>query len=171
MPAHSAKFGFQQHINFFSILFNQTSYVTLSTSDRYFETNTVLDRSSWAKFFFYTKLTVSGRFYIVDGFQFATERGSWVVRFNLNNFSSDTRLSCSTLLLSSSFFLQTTSSSFKSSVWLERELSDFTGLNFLGLSDTRRLLLDYFEEKKTWQTHISNDKNYNNLIYDVTLAY
>ena len=60
---------------------------------------------------------------------------------------------------------------YASCVWLERELSDFTNINFIGLTDTRRLLLDYFEEKTLWETHISNDKNYNNTIYDILLAY
>lgn len=63
------------------------------------------------------------------------------------------------------------SSVFRSTEWLERELTDFTGFNFCGLTDTRRLLLDYFEERQTYQTHVSNDKNYNNVFYDISLAF
>lgn len=83
----------------------------------------------------------------------------------------DSRFSCVTFIDSASFCVPSSSYSFKSTIWLERELSDFTGLNFENLLDTRRLLLDYFEDKQMQQTHISNDKNYNNVIYDVSLAY
>ena len=53
----------------------------------------------------------------------------------------------------------------------KQEGNNFTNINFVGLTDTRRLLLDYFEEKASWSTHISNDKNYNHILYDITLSY
>jgi hypothetical protein len=31
--------------------------------------------------------------------------------------------------------------------------------------------LDYFEPKGLLQTHISNDKNYNNLVYDTNIVF
>jgi len=60
---------------------------------------------------------------------------------------SDNRCSVYTNVSRDDFSLLTITSVFKSSVWLERELADFTGLNFIGLLDTRRLLLDYFEQR------------------------
>jgi Ni,Fe-hydrogenase III component G len=48
----------------------------------------------------------------------------------------------------SSLYNDSVSKIIPSSVWLERELSDFSGLSFFGLIDTRRLLLDYLETKQ-----------------------
>ena len=93
------------------------------------------------------------------------------MQFNLTTMLEDERLSLYTTVSQTDFALTTTTTIYPSSVWLERELGDFTGLNFLGLVDTRRLLLDYFEPKMSWQTHISNDKNYNESLYDISLSY
>lgn len=84
---------------------------------------------------------------------------------------ADERVTVHTSVRPSSYFIPTVSTIYKSCVWLERELSDFTNINFLGLTDTRRLLLDYFESKQAWSTHISNDKNFDNTLYDVCLSY
>jgi len=61
---------------------------------------------------------------------------------------SDARSSVVTKLSTKNFSILTTSTIYHSSIWLERELSDFTGIDFKGLTDTRRLLLDYFEDKR-----------------------
>jgi Ni,Fe-hydrogenase III component G len=79
----------------------------------------------------------------------------------------DTRLSIFTCLSSLSPQVNSVSTVFSSTVWLERELQEFSGISFLGLSDTRRLLLDYLEHKGFCQTHLGNDKNFNNNFYDV----
>ena len=109
--------------------------------------------------------------YVADGLQFPTAVGSWVVQFNTNGMLTDSRLHLATVLPVSDYSLITSSTLFRSSTWLERELSDFTNIYFSGLTDTRRLLLDYFEEKQVCQTHVSNDKNFNNNLYDVNLSY
>jgi hypothetical protein len=109
--------------------------------------------------------------YVVDGVQYKAGLTNWLVQFNTNTMMSDNRAAVYTLLPASSLALVSTSKTFASSVWLEREISDFTGINFLGLVDTRRLLLDYFEPKQVWQTHISNDKNFSNTLYDVFLVF
>jgi NADH:ubiquinone oxidoreductase subunit C len=56
---------------------------------------------------------------------------------------------------------------FKSAAWLERELSEFSGVVFCGLLDTRRLLLDYTEPKRLTLSHVSNDKNFDSMFYEV----
>lgn len=160
-------------VNFGSttLLLTQTLFVGSQSSDRYLSYFFFIDKNLWSKFFFYSLLNVGVRCGVVDGIQFDSASSHWSVQFNLTSFSTDRRFSCITLLTRSGFYLTTTAWSYKSSIWLERELSDFTGLNFKGLVDTRRLLLDYFEEKHVWQSHISNDKNYNNLFYDITLSF
>jgi len=48
---------------------------------------------------------------------------------------------------------------FKSTIWLERELSEFTGLFFIRAVDSRKLLLDYLDvKKKKTNLHFSNTK-------------
>ncbi len=64
------------------------------------------------------------------------------INLNLNNLTS---LTYSNIFLGCS--------------WLERELSEFIGIKFSKLRDTRRLLLDYSVKKGL------NIKNYNKIIY------
>lgn len=59
----------------------------------------------------------------------------------------DNRTNIHTVIALKDFSLNSVSSVYQSCIWLERELSDFTNINFIGLTDTRRLLLDYFEKK------------------------
>lgn len=135
--------------------------------------NTVfVERVFWAKFLLLTKLTLPNKLtYIADGLQFSTAACSWVVQFNTNNMLSDTRVHVVTSLPLDDYTLISSTTLFRSSIWLERELSDFTNIHFTGLLDTRRLLLDYFEEKQVCQSHVFNDKNFNNNLYDVSLSY
>ncbi len=113
-----------------------------------------------------TKLNI-----LVDGAQFNLNADTWVVQYNLVHMLNDNRLSVYTTIHVGDYSLPSLSTVYKSCIWLERELSDFTNLNFLGLKDTRRLLLDYFEIKSNWQTHVNNDKNFNEVLYDIMLSY
>lgn len=135
--------------------------------------NTVfVERIFWAKFLLLTKLTLPNKLtHVADGLQFPTTANSWVVQLNTNSMLSDTRVHVVTSLPSDDYTLITSTTLFRSSIWLERELSDFTNIHFTGLLDTRRLLLDYFEEKQVCQSHVSNDKNFNNNLYDISLNF
>jgi NADH:ubiquinone oxidoreductase subunit C len=105
--------------------------------------------------------------YVVDGLIFVSHLTKLVTQFNLNRMVDDSRLSIFTCLSSLLPQVNSVSTVFPSTVWLERELQEFSGISFLGLSDTRRLLLDYLEHKGFCQTHLGNDKNFNNNFYDV----
>lgn len=153
-------------------LLNQYLVVLVSADSKYFNSVLYVDKNYWAKFFTLAKITLPARLaVIVDGLQYGVTQSDHVVQFNTTQLLNDSRLSVYTNVPRAHYFLATTSYTYKSSIWLERELSDFTGINFTGLLDTRRLLLDYFEPKMIWQTHINNDKNFNETLYDVMLSY
>lgn len=153
-------------------LLNQTSYCLYNTQTKYYCKTFYVDKNLWFKNFASTKLQIcTALTYLVDGAQSRSNANIWTLAYNTNNMLTDERNLFLTQISTNFFYISSISKLFASSVWLERELSDFSGLNFLGLTDTRRLLLDYFEEKKNWSTHISNDKNYNNILYDITLSY
>ena len=105
--------------------------------------------------------------YVVDGLTFVSQPTKLVIQFNLNKMVDDSRLSILTCVVNLSPQINSISTVFPSTVWLERELQEFSGISFLGLSDTRRLLLDYLEHKGFCQTHLGNDKNFNNNFYDI----
>lgn len=123
--------------------------VYLTPKDANYNSKSVfLFRSLWAKFFLMSKLDLPSKFCIVvDGVQFKSDSRSWGLQFNLTHSISDSRVSVSTYIPVTDYSLPSTSTIYASTIWLERELSDFSGINFLGLVDTRRLLLDYFEPK------------------------
>lgn len=168
--AYSNDFSYSQILPYF--LLSQELEVVVSSDKKYFNSTIFVSKDYWAKFFCMTRLSVPSKLpIVVDGAQYSLTSGSWVLQYNLTHMLSDNRYSVYTNVLRDDFSLLTITSVFKSSVWLERELSDFTNLNFIGLLDTRRLLLDYFEQKTSWQTHINNDKNFNESLYDVMLSY
>lgn len=153
-------------------LLNQQLKVVVSSDKKYFNSTVFVHKDFWGKFFCMAKLVVPSKLpIIVDGLQYSSSTNSWIFQYNLTHLLSDNRYSVFTYVERDDFSLMTTTSVYKSSVWLERELSDFTGVNFIGLLDTRRLLLDYFEQKANWQTHINNDKNFNESLYDIMLSY
>lgn len=139
---------------------------------RYFSKLLFLKKSFWLRFYLLSALQLPcSLFFVLDGVQYNTSSNNWVVQYNCSSMSTDERVSTFTFVPYQQFFVSSVSSLFSSTTWLERELSDFSGLNFLGLSDTRRLLLDYFDVRCSWQTHIGNDKNYNNNLYDIFLNF
>lgn len=160
------------HIDPTMFLLNTTSIWLFTTNPKHSVNAVFVERVFWAKLLLLMKIQVPNRlFYVVDGAQFPATATNWVVQFNTNTMLSDTRVHIITSLPVNDLTLTTTSTLFKSSTWLERELSDFTNIYFDGLVDTRRLLLDYFEEKQVYQSHVSNDKNFNNNLYDVSLNF
>lgn len=153
-------------------LITHNFFFLVSTFSRYASKTIYVDRGFWARVFFLFKLQLPCLLsYVVDGLQYKALLNDWIFQFNCNTMISDDRLSvCSNVSLFD-FSVLSVGGIFSSTIWLERELSDFTGVTFFGLVDTRRLLLDYFEEKQSWQTHISNDKNFNNVYYDTILSF
>ena len=163
--------------NFFSVnlgmfLFSsQCGFIALNNWKHYSNT-CFLESTYWSKFSLYTKLSLpNNSTQVTDGIQFLSSTGSWVLQFNYSNNLSDTRAQLFTILSNQLFYISSVSVVYPSCVWLERELSDFSNINFLGLQDTRRLLLDYFEDKQQWQTHKLIDKNFNASLYDINLSY
>ncbi len=153
-------------------LLGQTIRSVISTDPKYFTKLFFLDKALWSKFFLLYRMDLPNKLpFVVDGIQFTFGGGSWVIQYNLGTMLLDDRTSVYTAISYENLNLPSIGSIFSSCIWLERELSDFTNITFEGLLDTRRLLLDYFEEKKYWQTHVSNDKNFNEIIYDVCLTY
>lgn len=162
--------SFSTHLHYF--LFAQSLFSVVSGDTKYFTKQVYVNSSFWPRFFLLNKLVVPNTLsIIVDGAQYRLNNLSWVVQFNTTSMLLDNRVNVYTNASLKNFSLLSVSPVYSSCIWLERELSDFTNINFVGLTDTRRLLLDYFEEKASWDTHISNDKNYNNTIYDIALAY
>lgn len=128
------------------------------------------------RFFFKTALLLSIQLpaalvYLVDGVQYFFENDKYALQYNFNNMLNDSRthlyLTTSTLNLT----VPSISNLFISAVWLERELADFSGIFFDGLVDTRRLLLDYFQPKQHWETHVSNERAFNNSVYEVSITF
>lgn len=153
-------------------LLNQQLKIVVSSDKKYFNSTIFVTKDFWGKFFCMVKLVTPSKLpIIVDGVQYSLNTNNWIFQYNLTHLLSDNRCSVFTYVEREDFSLVTTTLAYKSSVWLERELSDFTGVNFIGLLDTRRLLLDYFEQKTNWQTHINNDKNFNESFYDIMLSY
>lgn len=141
-------------------------------SSKYYSKAIYVDRFFWVKPFLYSLLDLpNNNFYIIDGAQFRHKQFHLVIQFNCNTMTNSNHLNFFSMLPLNSLVVISISSLFNSSTWLERELSEFTGIIFLGLLDTRRLLLDYFESKHVWQTHIGNDKSYNSNLYDITLNF
>lgn len=107
------------------------------------------EKNFWVKGCLYLLLRVPNNLpYIVDGVQFVGLGKNLTIQYNYNSMLTETRLHVYTEVFESSFNCQSISCLFSSNVWLERELSEFTGLTFEGLLDSRRLLLDYFQEKQ-----------------------
>ena len=166
----NTQLSFSNSLHYF--LLHQSLSCLVSTDAKYFTKNLYLSKSVWVKFFLLNKVAIPNNLSIVvDGAQYSVNNLNWVIQFNLASMLLDNRLSVHTVVSLKDFSLNSLSSVYHSCIWLERELSDFTNISFVGLTDTRRLLLDYFEKKASWQTHISNDKNFNNVIYDISLSY
>jgi len=84
----------------------------------------------------------------MDGFFFPGKNCSSInFQYNCNDLVTSSRINVTTAVFLSDFSLPSVSYIYNSTVWLERELSDFSNILFFGLCDTRRLLLDYFEVK------------------------
>jgi NADH:ubiquinone oxidoreductase subunit C len=131
-----------------------------------------LEKQSLPKMSLLLKLQIPNcGYYVVDGVHFLATTNQWVVQYNFSSMLTDNRIVLYTQVNDFQFSLPSIAHVYKSTIWLERELSDFSNLTFNGLFDTRRLLLDYFQPKQTWNTHISNERAFNNTVYEVSLNF
>jgi len=151
--------------------FGISNFVVFNKSRSYC-TTFYLNKNFWSKFIAYTNLSVPCKLtHITDGIQFISSSDFLTLQFNINSMICDSKIQLISNIQIRNSQMLTVSSLYSSTVWLERELSDFSNINFTGLSDTRRLLLDYLEHKQFRQTHNLIDKNFNNNYYDVFLSY
>lgn len=76
-----------------------------------------------------------------------------------SRWNSDTRL----ILLNKENTKNLTSVSnvYPNAVWLEREMGEMYDLSFVGLKDTRKLLLEYSTPRGILKSMFSNQANYN----------
>ncbi len=130
-----------------------------------------VDNSCWAKAAILSRQSLPNHLtYLVDGAQFTKENFA-TFQYNYSSLSFDMRCSLYTTVNHLKFNILSICSIYSSSLWLERELSDFTNITFNGIQDTRRLLLDYFQEKKNYKTHVANFRSYSSTYYEVTVNY
>lgn len=105
--------------------------------------------------------------YLLDGVQFKVSPNDYLFQYNLNSMSTDSLdiICVKTSLLN--FELNSISHIFESASWLERELSEFTGVLFYNSRDSRRLLLDYTEAKNFNETHRFEWRDFSNIYYEI----
>ena len=148
------------------------SYFLYSNTQKGFTNSICISQSRWANHFFnYILRLPVNLVHLVDGAIWFSNPLQATIQFNTNNMLLEDRETLITSSQVSALYNDSISKIIPSSVWLERELSDFSGLSFFGLIDTRRLLLDYLETKQVWQTHLGNDKSFNNSIYDISVNF
>lgn len=127
--------------------------------------------SSLPKLTLYKKLQIPTTFYyLVDAAQFCSEISA-TIYYNFTTLLTDKRELI--IVGASAQFLDipSLSSILPGATWLERELSDFSGITFSGLTDTRALLLDYLEVKRPQLTHTQKATSYQNFVYEVKISY
>lgn len=64
-------------------------------------------------------------------------------------------------------FLPSLSNIFYNSVWLEREILDFSQFTIYNLKDTRRLMLDYLQKRQHPHLTFNYNYTYNNYVQDL----
>jgi NADH:ubiquinone oxidoreductase 27 kD subunit len=101
----------------------------------------------------YFGLVVSGllsnnRFFLYDSLVCVLLKNKLCLMDNFSNLFFGFKLVlCSLCNFSEVLSVSSLTQVYASSVWLERELSEFFGIYFSGLLDSRRLLLDYTKPK------------------------
>ena len=165
------KINYQPLLEHF-LLVNTSASVVYSFNSNWVSSTFYIEPHYWAKSALLVRLNLPNKStYMVDGIQFSLNTTSVNFQYNFSSFAVDSRISFFTTIPLQKLELVSICSIFPSSSWLERELSDFTNIYFLGLLDTRRLLLDYFQDKKLWETHIKSYKSYSNTFYEVVFNY
>lgn len=91
---------------------------------------------------------------------------SYIFLANFESFLSTFRINIYTLL-NSKLLLPSLSKLFSNTIWLEREILDFSNITFFNLVDTRRLLIDYTQKRQYPSNTIIYDYTYNHFINDL----
>jgi Ni,Fe-hydrogenase III component G len=119
----------------------------------------------------YKKLQIPANlYYLVDAAQCQSyEKTS--LYFSFSTLLTDNRELLVISAKTNTFQVPSLATIFKAAVWLERELSDFSGLSFKGLTDTRGLLLDYLDIKSQRTTHNMTTPTYSPVVYEVICNY
>ncbi len=158
--------------NFNPELFLLHSFVVLSALNTNTTLNVVLiQKSKWWHFFFYKYLfNIQSQVSITDGVHYYTLPTQLTLSYIITCLQTSTRTLAFTKIDQISFECPTLTHLFKSTNWLERELSDFSGLYFTNSKDTRRLLLDYTVSKKQPQTHQLWELNYSPQFSEILLT-
>jgi NADH:ubiquinone oxidoreductase subunit C len=164
------KFNKTSNLDFF--LLTSSSVVSLySRNSKYYLYSFFTEKVYWSKLFLVKKFAKTHILnYVVDGIQYRSNN-NLNIQFNCSSMLIDSRLHLYTTISSLDFKLASISRTFPSTLWLERERAEFTNMVFYNSSDTRRLLLDYFQNKQEISTHSNNEKSYSNLYSDVVFNY
>lgn len=85
---------------------------------------------------------------------------------NVTSFLTNLRINLH-LSLNKKLILPSLSKLFMNTVWLEREIIDFSGISIFGLRDTRRLMLDYLQKREYPNTLKVYDFTYNHFVNDL----
>lgn len=94
-----------------------------------------------------------------------------LIKYNKLNIQTFSVISClffySSLLVNTThqFDISSVSSIFSGSTWVERELSEFNSIFFIGLKDSRRLLSDYLSNNYSDDTYKTS--SYSTLLQDL----
>ena len=130
-----------------------------------------IEKTYWTKMLLLQKCNLAHTiFYVVDGIQYNSSNNT-TIQFNCNSMATDVRLNIYTLINELDHKISSVSTVFPSTNWLERELSEFTNVFFYNSPDTRRLLLDYFQNKREVYTYSSKGNSYSSVYYDVVFNY
>lgn len=171
----NSRFNKNKHYNF--IFSDSTKFLSFDTvniffkiSNSFLNTFSCIHNTDWYRSAILRKFQLPNNLlYIVDGSQFTNNIDDVIVMYNYNSMLSDENFVFYTEISNDFFALKSLNSLFKSTVWLERELSDFTNLSFLQTKDSRRLLIDYTEVRSDFSTHTENFKAYTNIYYDILI--
>lgn len=105
--------------------------------------------------------------YIVDAAQFSNTLKTSTLVYTLNCMLDDKVFNINIDINRDLYIVSTLTTLYKSSIWLERELSEFTGLVFSGSLDSRRLLMDYTDCKGSTTIQNLDLKIFSNSWYEV----
>lgn len=158
--------SFNLHFDLF--LLNSSVFCFYGNKPKYYNFFFYLEPKFMARYALLSSVSMSmPMIYLVDASQFRVGPNEWSIIYNWSDMSSDTRISVFTEITYFSYEIPSISSIYRSAAWLEREISDFTNLLFIGSVDTRRLLLDYLSSKHSWETHTDYEKSFDNCLYEI----
>ena len=149
--------------------FSETGLVTLLSSSNI--AAEFISASLLQKLTLYKKLQIpTNLYYLIDAAQYHNSHETSLY-FSFSTLLTDNHELLVISANTNSLQVPSLAKIFNSAVWLERELSDFTGLSFEGLTDTRGLLLDYLGVKTQPTPHTPTTNTYSAINYEVVYNY